>query len=214
MKAKVYSLESGDMLGNEVELDDNVFNIAYDNTFISMYFARMKKAGYTPTNTTKNISEISGTTRKPYKQKHTGNARQGSTRSAQMRGGAIAFGPRAMDRKIKIPKGEASLAKAMLLSKIATMQKLFVIQKAQFNSLKTSNAKKVLAKFSVGKVVIVNDGNVDANSLLAVKNLQNAKFVSNDMLTARDLFYADAVLIDVNSVNNFAKVLSVESNEN
>lgn len=213
MRVKVYSLESGEMLDNEIDLNDNVFNIAYDNTFISMYFARMKKAGYTPTNKTKNISEISGTTKKPYKQKHTGNARQGSTRSAQMRGGAIAFGPRAMDRKIKIPKGEASLAKAMLLSKIVAMKKLFVIQKAQFNSLKTSNAKKVLAKFDAGKVIIVNDGGVDANSLLAVRNLQNAKFVSNDMLTARDLFYADAVLIDMSSVNNFAKVLSVENNE-
>jgi ribosomal protein L4 len=118
-----------------------------------------------------------------------------------------------MDRKIKIPKGEASLAKAMLLSKIVAMKKLFVIQKAQFNSLKTSNAKKVLAKFDAGKVIIVNDGGVDVNSLLAVRNLQNAKFVSNDMLTARDLFYADAVLIDMSSVNNFAKVLSVENNE-
>ena len=202
------------MLDSEIELDDNIFNIAYDDTFISMYFARMKKAGYVPTNKTKNISEISGTTKKPYKQKHTGNARQGSTRSAQMRGGAIAFGPRAMERKIKIPKGEAALAKAMLLSKIAAMNKLFVIQKAQFNSLKTSNAKKVLAKFNNGRIVIVNDGNIDANSLLAVRNLRNAKFVSNDMLTARDLFYTDAVLMDVSSVDNFTKVLSVKSNEN
>ena len=214
MKVKIYSLESGEMLDNEVELDDSVFNVAYDDKFISMYFARMKKAGYVPTNKTKNISEISGTTKKPYKQKHTGNARQGSTRSAQMRGGAIAFGPRAMERKIKIPKREASLAKVMLLSKIASMGKLFVIQKAQFNSLKTSNAKKVLANFDNGRVIIINDSNVDANSLLAVRNLQNAKFISNDMLTAKDLFYADAVLIDVGSTKNFTKVLSATSDEN
>ena len=210
MKVKVYSLESGKVLDQEVELQDSVFAVPYDNNFMSMYFARMKSAGYIPTNKTKNISEVSGTTKKPFKQKHTGNARQGSTRSAQMRGGGVAFGPRGVKADIKIPKGEALLAKSMLFSKAIADGKFFIVKEAKFNSLKTSNAKKVLANFSDKNIIIINDGSVDANSLLAVRNIQNTKFVSNNMLTAKDLFYADAILIDVSSVNAFNSVLNID----
>jgi len=209
VKVKVYSLENGKSLDKEIELQDEVFAIQYDNGFMSMYFTRMKSAGFIPTNKTKNVSEVSGSTKKPFKQKHTGNARQGSTRSAQMRGGGIAFGPRGVKANIKIPKGEAILAKSMLLSKAVSENKLFVIQEAKFNSLKTSNAKKVLSNFADKNIVIINDGNVDTNSLLAVRNIEGTKFVSNDMLTAKDLFYADAILIDVGSVDTFTKVLNV-----
>ena len=207
MKAKVYSLENGSLLDSEVELSDAVFGISYDNKFMSMYFLRMKANGYIPTNKTKNISEISGTTKKPYKQKHTGNARQGSTRSAQMRGGGIAFGPRGVKANIKIPKGESMLAKAMLLSKALADGRLFVVQEAKFNSLKTRDAKKILSNFANNNVVMINNGNVDANSLLAVRNLKGTSFISNDMLTAKDLFYAKAIIIDIASVNTFSKVL-------
>ena len=148
VKVKVYSLESGKATEEEVELNKNVFSIPFDNKFISMYFSRMKDAWFTPTNKTKNISEISGSTKKPFKQKHTGNARQGSTRSAQMRGGAIAFGPRGVKGFVKIPKGEAILAKSMLLSKALSDGKLFVVNKANLSSNKTKNAVKVLSNFA------------------------------------------------------------------
>ena len=213
VKVKVYSLESGKMLDHEIELSDVAFNVAYDDSFMSMYFARMKKAGYIPTNKTKNVSEISGSTKKPYKQKHTGNARQGSTRSAQMRGGGIAFGPRALKCHVKIPKSEVILAKAMLLSKALNDGTMFAVQKAQFNSIKTSNAKKILGNFiknnsNIRNIIIINDKSVDRNSLLAVRNLSGVKFVSDDMLTVRDLFYADLVLADADVLKNFSSVLS------
>ena len=217
MKVKVYSLESGKELGIEADLEDVVFAVPYDNDFMSMHFVRMKKANYMPTNKTKNVSEISGSTKKPYKQKHTGNARQGSTRSAQMRGGGIAFGPRGIKSDVKIPKGEAMLAKAMLLSKAIEDGELFVIQKAQFNSIKTSNAKKVLSVFGQGNdkknVIIINDGSVDVNSLLAVRNIRGVKFVSNNMLTTHDLLYADLILVDIESVKMFTEVLSLDCRE-
>ena len=217
MKVKVYSLESGKELGIEADLEDVVFAVPYDNDFMSMHFVRMKKANYMPTNKTKNVSEISGSTKKPYKQKHTGNARQGSTRSAQMRGGGIAFGPRGIKSNVKIPKGEAMLAKAMLLSKAIEDGELFVIQKAQFNSIKTSNAKKVLSVFGQGNdkknVIIINDGSVDVNSLLAVRNIRGVKFVSNNMLTTHDLLYADLILVDIESVKMFTEVLSLDCRE-
>ena len=216
VKAEIFTLKDGSKTGEKIELHDSIFSIPYDSNFMSMYFARMKKASYIPTNKTKNISEISGTTKKPFKQKHTGNARQGSMRSAQMRGGGIAFGPRAVKRFVKIPKGETFLAKAMLFSKFLNDNKLFVIDDANFSSNKTKSAKSVLSNFTDKTAVIVNCGDTNVNSLLAVRNLRNIKFVSNDMLTAYDLISVDAVLIDKNTIENYSKVLnnSYESNNN
>ena len=207
-KVKVYTFESGKENGDSVNLPDDVFSIAFDKGFISMYFARMKSAWYTPTNKTKNVSEISGTTKKPFKQKHNGCARQGSNRSAQMRGGGIAFGPRAVKAFIKIPKGEAVLAKSMLLSNSLREGKLFVVDGTKLSSNKTKLAKKAFDNYSNKNVVIIHDGNVDANSLLAVRNLQNVKYVSNNMLTANDLFYADAVLLDKGSVAKISGLMN------
>ncbi|MBQ7552474.1 MAG: 50S ribosomal protein L4 [Rickettsiales bacterium] len=210
MNANIYTLKSGEETGSSIELNDDVFAIAYDNKFMSMYFARMKSASYVPTNKTKNVSEVSGTGKKPFKQKHTGNARQGSMRSAQMRGGGIAFGPRGVCGFVKIPKCEAVLAKSMLLSKALAEGKLFVIEVADFNSCKTKNAKNVLSKFGGNNFVILNDGNVNPNSLLAVRNIEGVKFVSNNMLTARDLIYADTILIDVESVKKMSRMLDID----
>ncbi len=214
MKAEVYTLKDGSKNGDTVELNQQVFGVAYDDAFMSMYFARMKKANYIPTNKTKNISEISGSTKKPFKQKHTGNARQGSTRSAQMRGGGIAFGPRAVKCFIKIPKGEAALAKAMLLSQFLRDKRLFVIDEANFSSNKTKEAKKVLSNFAKNNVLIINSCNTTANSLLAVRNIKGTKFVSNNMLTACDLFYADAVLIDIKAIHEYTKLFDISYEEN
>ena len=210
VNANIYTLKSGEETGSSIELNDDVFAIAYDNKFMSMYFARMKSASYVPTNKTKNVSEVSGTGKKPFKQKHTGNARQGSMRSAQMRGGGIALGPRGVCGFVKIPKCEAVLAKSMLLSKALAEGKLFVIEVADFNSCKTKNAKKVLSKFGGNNFVILNDGNVNPNSLLAVRNIAGVKFVSNNMLTARDLIYADTILIDVESVKKMSRMLDID----
>ena len=205
VKVKVYSLENADVIQDrEVELNDDIFNIAYDNKFMSMYFNRMKAYWYEPTNKTKNISEISGTTKKPFKQKHTGNARQGSCRSAQMRGGAIAFGPRGVKGNIKIPKSEASLAKMMLLSEAVRKNAFYAVDKVKFSSLKTKNAVSILSKFADNKIVLVGE-DVGSNSLLAVRNIQGAKIVSKKMLTAYDLFYADAILMEVGVIDEFCR---------
>lgn len=205
----IYTLESGSKTGKKIDLDDQFFSVAYDNKFMSMYFARMKSACYVPTNKTKNVSEVSGTGKKPFKQKHTGNARQGSMRSAQMRGGGVAFGPRGVNGFIKIPKCEAVLAKLMLLSKALLDGRLFVLEVADFSSCKTGNAKKILSKFGGKDIIIINNGNVRANSLLAVRNIKGVKFVSNDMLTAYDLIHSDTILVDVDSVKKISKSLNI-----
>ena len=205
MKVKVYSLENADVIpDSEVELNKDIFDIAYDSKFMSMYFNRMKAYWYEPTNKTKNISEISGTTKKPFKQKHTGNARQGSCRSAQMRGGAIAFGPRGIKGSIKIPKSEANLAKMMLLSEAVRKKAFYAVDKVKFGSLKTKNAVSVLSKFADNKVILIGN-DVGSNSLLAVRNIQGTKIISKKMLTVRDLFYANAILMEVGVIDEFCR---------
>ena len=85
-----------------------------------------------------------------------------------------------------------------------------VIVVADFDSCKSKNAKNVLSKFGGNNFVILNDGNVNPNSLLAVRNIAGVKFVSNNMLTARDLIYADTILIDVESVKKMSRMLDID----
>ena len=204
MKVKVCSLTGADDNSlREIDLDESVFGVDYDDKFMSMYFSRMKASAYVPTNKTRNISEISGTTKKPYKQKHTGNARQGSCRSAQMRGGGVAFGPRAVKGFIKIPKSEARLAKMMLLSEAVRRGVFYPVDKIKFSSVKTKDAVRELSKFSKMNVVLISEGDVDASSLLAVRNVPGTRIISRTMLTASDLFYANAVLMEVGAIEGF-----------
>ena len=96
----------------------------------------------------------------------------------------------------------------MLLSNSLREGKLFVVDGTKLSSNKTKLAKRAFDNYSNKNVVIIHDGNVDANSLLAVRNLQNVKYVSNNMLTANDLFYADAVLLDKGSVAKISGLMN------
>lgn len=188
---------------DSVELADDIFDVPMDSRFLSMHYARMRKKTHVKTNRTKDIADISGTTRKPYKQKHTGNARQGSLRSAQFRGGGIAFGPQAINRFVKLPKAEVRLAKSIVLSEFRRKSALFIVNSANFNSHKTSLALDIVSKYDSDKcnVRILCHGVVTPNSLLAVRNLPHVNYIDVDMLTVHDLTSAHAIVVDSSALN-------------
>jgi large subunit ribosomal protein L4 len=210
VEINIYTLENKSDTGLKIELPGEVFSLTLDHNFISMHFQRMKAANYIPTNKTKNVSEVSGTTRKPYKQKHTGNARQGSLRSAQFVGGGVAFGPRAVKAFIKLPKAEVCLAKSMLIAEAYRQSSLFVVDNINFSSHKTSLASKVLNTYSKAKnIVIIHHKNVAPNSLLAVRNIPGIKYVDVSMLTTFDLIQADKIIVDQSSFGDLIKSLII-----
>ena len=144
MKQEVKSFD--DKVLKEISLDKSIFGLEPKDTIIHRmirYQLSKKRSGI---HKTKGISEISGTTKKPFKQKGTGNARQGSRRSPQMRGGAVIFGPQVRSHSHKLPKKIRSLALRMVLSSKLKDGKLKIMEDFKLSKPKTSVLKSKLVK--------------------------------------------------------------------
>ena len=143
----------------------------------------------------KTRSEVSGGGRKPWKQKGTGRARAGSSRSPLWRGGGIVFGPTPRDYSFKINKKERTIALKSALTEIAKEKALVVVDKIELASLKTIEAKKLIESLKLtGNVLfITNDDN--ENLFMACRNLGYAQVLLVDEVNVLDLVYADYVVI-------------------
>ena len=125
------------------------------------------------THSTKTISEISGTTKKPFAQKGTGRARQGSLRSPQMRGGATIHGPVPHSHEFALPKKVRALGLRMALSGKALDKKLVVIESERAATPKTRDMKKLIDGFGFKKALFVGGAELDGNFKLALGNIEN-----------------------------------------
>jgi large subunit ribosomal protein L4 len=135
MKVKVISLEN--KAAGEIELSEAVFGVSMRKDILHRMVQYQRAKAQAGTHKTKGISEISGTTKKPFKQKGSGNARQGSLRSAQMRGGATIFGPVVRSHAIDLPKKVRKLALRIILSAKQAQGSLFIIDSEEVQSPKT-----------------------------------------------------------------------------
>jgi large subunit ribosomal protein L4 len=210
MKADVVNLKLEKV--SEIELSNEIFANNLDVDFLSMHFSRMKKKFFVKTAKTKNVSEVSGSKKKPYRQKGTGRARTGSMRTIIHRGGGIAFGPRAQQQDIKIPKSEALHAKKIALSFHNANKTLHILDNFLHSSNKTKDLIKTLTHFTKGekyrKLLFISEQH-DISVLLASRNLSNFSFVTPDMLTVFDLLNADTVLLDNKTATSFLLKTSV-----
>jgi len=211
MLFRVHSFQTGVLLSEE-DYDISLFSDSIiDDHFLSMAIARMKKYHHIPTNKTKVISEISGTTAKPYRQKGTGNARQGTKRGAQHRGGASMFGPRGLKRKIVIPKKEVILAKKMLISIAIRDNKIFLVSDCSIPDHKTKSSISCLKNFSGPRFLIIHDNEIEKNNILSSRNIPSMKYVSVKNFTVYDLLSADSLIITKKSFQNLSTVLSCQA---
>jgi large subunit ribosomal protein L4 len=146
--------------------------------FISNYLYRTKKISFVKTAKTKTIGEIKGTTKKPFKQKGTGNARQGSLRSPQFRGGANIFGPVPITANYKINKKERHLAKKILLSQLIENSLIKVVDGLDgFSKTKDFlTVKEQIAPNSEKVIFIAKGGAKNVDSYLAGRNVQGVSF--------------------------------------
>ena len=153
---------------------------------------------------TKEMSEISGTTAKPYKQKGTGHARQGSKRSVQFRGGRTCFGPSPRITAYSLPKKIAKLAlKAVLLEKIANNQ-VVLFQTA--DAIKTAVVNKALNEGKINKALFVYSSE-NREFPKSVRNLRNAKALAGDALNVYDIIKHDFVVLDQNLLTKIKEVI-------
>ena len=156
---------------------------------------------------TKGRSEVSGGGRKPYRQKGTGNARQGSIRAPHYRGGGIVFGPTPRSYSFKTNRKERRLALKTALSEKFAEKNLIVVDSLALESVKTKDAIKLLETLKLtGKVLFVSAGDAE-NLYLATRNLGNVAVVMADELNVYDIVNADMVVMDSDTVNYVEEAL-------
>ena len=193
MKQEIKSLDN--KVVKEIDLDKKIFGVEIKNEIIHRmirYQLAKKRSG---NHKTKGISEISGTTRKPFKQKGTGSARQGSRRSPQMRGGAVIFGPQVRSHAHKLPKRVRSLALKMALSNKLKEGKLKVISDFKINKPKTSFLSSKLAKMDIDSALFIDGKDLEKNFKSAVKNIPKTDFLPVSGLNVYDIIRRNFLII-------------------
>lgn len=192
----------------EVVLNDAVFgiepneNVVYDA--IIMQRASLRQG----THAVKNRSAVSGGGRKPWRQKGTGRARQGSIRSPQWRGGGIVFGPTPRSYSYKLPKKVRRLAIKSVLSEKVAENNLVVVEVLQFDAPKTKEFKQVLTNLAIDtKVLVVLDGDNEV-AALSGRNLPNVTVVDADNVTVLDVVANDKLLFTQSALTQVEEVLA------
>ena len=157
---------------------------------------------------TKGISEISGTTRKPFKQKGTGSARQGSRRSPQMRGGAVIFGPVVRSHSHKLPKKIRNLALKIALSKKLKDGKLKIIDEFKITKSKTKLFKSMLSNLKIDSALFIDGKEVNKSFSLASNNIPNIDVLPVAGINVYDIFKRDFLVLSSQAIESINKRLS------
>ena len=191
----------------DLTLNDSVWNIETNEDCLKKSIKLQQAATRQGTAKVKTRSEVSGGGKKPWKQKGTGRARAGSSRSPLWRGGGIVFGPTPRNYVFKINKKERTIALKSALTEIAKEKALVVVDKIELASLKTIEAKKLieLLKLTGNVLFITNDDN--ENLFMACRNLGYAQVLLVDEVNVLDLVYADYVVIEEAAVKTLEEGL-------
>lgn len=169
MKTNVISLENQTV--GEIELADSVFGLPVRTDLLHRMVTWQMAKRQSGTHKTKGISEISGTTKKPFNQKGGGRARQGSMRSPQFRGGATIFGPVVRSHAFDMPKKVRALALKTALSAKAAEGKLIVLDQACLSAPKTKDLATRLKTLGLSSALFIDGSIVDDNFALASRNM-------------------------------------------
>ena len=191
----------------DLTLTDSIWNIEINEDCLKKMIRLQLDATRQGTRKTKNRSEVSGGGRKPWRQKGTGRARQGSTRATQWRGGGIPFGVSPRDYSFKINKKERVIALKSALSSKVQEKALVVVDNFNMESTKTKDALKVLENLKLDNKILFVTSDDAENLYLAVRNLPNVLVIYADEVNCYDLVNADTVVMDVPAVNKIEEVL-------
>ncbi|MCI6733292.1 MAG: 50S ribosomal protein L4 [Lachnospiraceae bacterium] len=187
----VYNMQ-GETVGT-MELNDAVFGVEVNEHIVHEVVVAQLANKRQGTQSAKTRSEVSGGGKKPWRQKGTGHARQGSTRAPQWTGGGIVFAPKPRDYSIRLNKKERRLAiKSVLTSKVQD-SKFFVLDELKLDEIKTKKVKAVLDALKVQKAVIVLP-EMDKNVILSAKNIPGVITAQANLINTYDLLKYDAVV--------------------
>ena len=191
----------------DLTLNDNIWNIEINDDALLKAVKLQLAATRQGTHKTKTRSEVSGGGRKPWKQKGTGRARQGSIRATQWRGGGIAFGVTPRDYTFKMNKKERVLALKTALTEKVQAKELIVLDNIELATLKTKDVKALLNTLDLaGKVLFVTSEDSE-NLYMATRNLGYAYVILANEINCYDLVNADYVVCDEGAVKYIEEVL-------
>ncbi len=200
---KVYNIEGKEV--GSIELNDSVFGVEVNEHLMHMAVVSQLANKRQGTQSAKTRSEVSGGGRKPWKQKGTGHARQGSTRSPQWKGGGVVFAPKPRDYSFKMNRKEKGLAiKSALTSRVAA-SKIIVLDSISFDEIKTKKFVAVLENLKVNKALVVLDKK-DENVILSARNIPTVRTALSNTINVYDIVKYDTLVITKDAVAQIEEV--------
>ena len=199
----VYNME-----GNEVgtlELNDAVFGVEVNEHLVHLAVVAQLANKRQGTQKAKTRSEVSGGGRKPWRQKGTGHARQGSTRVPQWKGGGVVFAPTPRDYTIRLNKKEKRAALKSALTSRVQENKFIVVEELKFNEIKTKNFKNVLNNLKVNKALVVLSES-DENAVLSARNIADVKTAQVGTINVYDILKYNTVVASKAAVASIEEV--------
>ena len=198
MKVDVLNLDSK-VVGN-VELSKEVFSVEPRNDIIHSVVRWQLAKRRSGNHKTKGITEISGTGKKPWKQKGTGRARAGSLRAPQFRGGATIFGPVVRSHEFSLPKKVRKLGLRSILSDKLKSENLVVLDNLEIKSIKTKDITKSVSAFGSNKILFVGDKASSQVFKTAIGNLIGMDFIADEGLNVYDIIRKDKIVITKDAI--------------
>ena len=198
----VYNIEGKEV--GSIELNDAVFGVEVNEHLVHMAVVNQLANNRQGTQSAKTRSEVSGGGRKPWRQKGTGHARQGSTRAPQWTGGGVVFAPKPRDYSFKLNKKERRAAlKSALSSKVAE-NKIIVLDAFNMEEVKTKKFKAVMDALKVSKALVVVDNN--NNVVLSARNIPEVKTASTSTINVYDILKYDTLVVTQDAVATIQEV--------
>lgn len=194
-KVKVYNMQ-GSQVG-EIELSDKIFGAEINEHLVHMSVVQYLANRRQGTQAAKNRSAVRGGGAKPWRQKGTGHARQGSIRAPQWKGGGVVFAPQPRSYSFKINRKEKRAALYSALTSRLNDNKLIVIDDFKMDTIKTKEFKKVLDALKVGKALVVTD---DANIELSARNLPGVKTAKVNTINVYDIMKYQTMVVGKDTV--------------
>ena len=199
----VYNMEGKEV--GTMELNDAVFGVDVNEHLVHMAVVAQLANKRQGTQKAKTRSEVSGGGRKPWRQKGTGHARQGSTRAPQWTGGGVVFAPTPRDYSIRLNRKEKRLALKSALTSRVQEQKFIVLEDLKFDEIKTRKMQAVLDALNVNKALVVLNEN-DQNVVKSARNIENVQTALTNTINVYDILKYNTVVTTKAAVETIVEV--------
>ncbi len=199
----VYNMEGKEV--GSLDLNDAVFGVEINEHLVHMAVVLQLANNRQGTQKAKTRSEVSGGGRKPWRQKGTGHARQGSIRAPQWTGGGVVFAPVPRDYSFKMNKKEKRAALQSALTSRVVDNKIVVLDEIKFDEIKTKNFVKVMDNLKLGKaLMVINES--DSNEMLSARNIPDVKVSLPNNINVYDILKYDTLVITKDAVATIEEV--------